>query len=1619
MRNYLNIWLAFFVLCSTGTLTRAQLAFIADAPAVVNPGETFLVPVTLNGTITNLNAIQVDIYFNPDHFEITSNVRTTVIQLGGGFFDGASNTISLRNVPSGPIMSTVNGTGIIELLVGRNGIGGNPNPVPSASGLAFNLQLRCKSSAPVQTLSAIELSNAEAVQIVGEDQELLSLGAQGDETCIGGNCVTLTPNVLCVIAPQNVGPGETFTASVRIDNADRPFSTIAAQILYDTQYLNAISVTRSEEYIIDYEDVNPTINDMMGLVDVLVSGENSGSGNGGVLFTITFQVNPNPPSTTVANIFVNTEGLVTYGTTLTGDDTDLNNTCGVTPVTIVIPNCPTGNIVAQGPTTFCSGGSVALAGQITHADGATYQWWRTDGGMQPISGATSINYTATTSGTYVLQVLKSGCSELITNAITVVVNPNPNVTISGPSTAPVGQSVQLTASGAANYSWSTGQSGAVISVSSSVPGPVTYCVTGTNAANCSDDECFTVTYFQQGTCPSQASVTAQGPTEFCQGDDVILVAGTDDGGVSYQWWVDVGSGLTTIPGATEMSYIATMTGTYYVQILKSGCDPVVSSGVSVTVFSNPQIGIINLTPETCLSTGVILQGTGAGPGGVYDWGGGVTTIDDELVLDYPAEPGLYEYTVIGTDANGCSSVASTIVLVYPDPDVEIISSDSDNTICQGESVTLTAFGAEPGASYFWSWGQSTAEGNQITVTPTETTVYFVIGQNEIGCIDFEFVTITVAPNPDVEVFSPGVICAGDIAGVGAIGADFYLWSNGEEGDFTFFYPTETTTYSVIGFNEFGCGTLVEFTIFVNPAPQITASASSTTVYVGQGVTLSASGGIFYEWYPEDLLVGNIGSTVNTVGLTETTTFTVFGEDANGCFGAAEITIEVIELVPQGSICVNAPIEVLPGSEFDVEVVVTGSNVPFNAVTATLNYDDTYLDFVSATPGNFIPGATAMAMDNGGSVEVMLAATPPDASVFETGLVYTLRFRVNPSPTQAISSPFTITGAMAIPQDFDQIMLDACPTVFTTLLPLCPQVADLVALGPTAFCEGESVTLAAFTDLEGAVIEWWYNGVPQGVFGNEVMVDASGEYAFSVTYFDCPVLISNSITVTVYPTPVVAILGAPSAICLANSAIQLEATLPDGIFTSDPADAISPEGMFMPSQTGVYTITYSGTYETCAYSTSVTIEVTPDPVVEIFGLDAFYCANAPRVTLSGLPAGGAFSGPGIDGDEFSPVLAGPGVHVVTYSGESNGCFYTLNYTVQVNSAINIAVVSANGPTGITQNNGSVTVAASGGQGGYTYSIGSVSNTTGVFENLNAGLYVITATDAAGCSFSIAFNLEVVDPCPAPENVQVSNLSSNQVTLSWNTVAQGVSYVVQYRLLTQANWTTVTSNTNTLVITGLQANSRYVAQVQTLCPGGTLSTFSVTITFTTTSGVLSGCVNPDFTVSNITSTSAVISWTPVSDATHYHVQYKRANVTGVWTSINVLAPTTSQTITGLLANTPYEYRVRARCGATTLAWPAAQLFVTQGGSKLASNEPAVLSVYPNPNQGEFSIRFDADNAGVAAVKIFDLAGRTIFADQFSVESGLNVVPVSVSNYVRGLYIVEFRMGELIRTVKMSLE
>ena len=94
----------------------------------------------------------------------------------------------------------------------------------------------------------------------------------------------------------------------------------------------------------------------------------------------------------------------------------------------------------------------------------------------------------------------------------------------------------------------------------------------------------------------------------------------------------------------------------------------------------------------------------------------------------------------------------------------------------------------------------------------------------------------------------------------------------------------------------------------------------------------------------------------------------------------------------------------------------------------------------------------------------------------------------------------------------------------------------------------------------------------------------------------------------------------------------------------------------------------------------------------------------------------------------------------------------------------------------------------------------------------------------------------------------------------------------------------------------------------------------------------------TTSTITTNAANISWSAVTNATSYAVEYK-LNSAATWTVLNAAQTTTTASLTGLTAGTAYNWRVRATC-ATGAGNYATANFTTTADVALCGN-PTGLS------------------------------------------------------------------------------
>ncbi|MBK8846594.1 MAG: serine hydrolase [Bacteroidetes bacterium] len=244
-----------------------------------------------------------------------------------------------------------------------------------------------------------------------------------------------------------------------------------------------------------------------------------------------------------------------------------------------IPGC---NGVLTGPASVCKG-QQQVTYMVTPITNATSYVWSLPGGFAGTSATNTItvNISSTAVSGNVTVRGSNQYGEGASAQLSVTVNnlPNATITAAGPIAFCKGQNVTLNAISVANqtYQWKKANNIIAAATNSSYVANSggTYKVTVTNSiTGCSRTTPNGIQVTVNG-LPS-ASITPQGPTTFCPGGSVNLLANSGSG-YAYQWQ----KGLNTIQSATAQNYVANATGNYRVIVTNAaGCS---KSSVAVAV----------------------------------------------------------------------------------------------------------------------------------------------------------------------------------------------------------------------------------------------------------------------------------------------------------------------------------------------------------------------------------------------------------------------------------------------------------------------------------------------------------------------------------------------------------------------------------------------------------------------------------------------------------------------------------------------------------------------------------------------------------------------------------------------------------------------------------------------------------------------------------------------------------------------------------------------------------------------------------------------------------------------------------------------------------------------------
>ena len=309
-------------------------------------------------------------------------------------------------------------------------------------------------------------------------------------------------------------------------------------------------------------------------------------------------------------------------------------------------------------------------------------------------------------------------------------------------------------------------------------------------------------------------------------------------------------------------------------------------------------------------------------------------------------------------------------------------------------------------------------------------------------------------------------------------------------------------------------------------------------------------------------------------------------------------------------------------------------------------------------------------------------------------------------------------------------------------------------------------------------------------------------------------------------------------------------------------------------------------------------------------------------------------------------------------------------------------------------------------------------------------VIFSTVSSGCGSPMVFN--------APTS------TASTVTVTWPAVQGAAWFEFRYKANSAGTWTsggTSSGSATSKTILGLTPGANYIIQARTFCPNGTPSNWSSSTTFGTTGAV--GCETaPVLTAASVSNTSATITWPSISGAAWYEFRYKLTSST-TWISAGTLTGTaTSRTLTGLTANTQYDFQAKTFCpnGGESSAWSSTLQFTTTGAAAIAINDDngmessegqstkemaineasgVAVNVFPNPTDDMVQVQVIIEQANeTLVVRVFDMSGRLVKEAQTLTEGGLTTIPLSMGEMMTGMYNLElYQNGALIHRARVQ--
>ncbi|MFH1321413.1 MAG: T9SS type A sorting domain-containing protein [Bacteroidota bacterium] len=953
------------------------------------------------------------------------------------------------------------------------------------------------------------------------------------------------------------------------------------------------------------------------------------------------------------------------------------------------------------------------------------------GGTQPYtwqwddpSSQTTMTATGLFAGTYNIIVTDAfGCQAAGSATVndagspTAAITDSSNIACYGGSD---GSATVTVSGGTPPYTYLWDDIGSQTTATATGLGAGTYTVTVSDANGCTDSYLVIITE------PPTLSATTSSVDATCGGSDGEATAQAAGGTGSYAYlWDDPVS--QTTPTATGLP-----AGTYNITVTDlNGCTTTANAiindaGGPVASTSSADAHCGNADGSATVST------TGGTLPYTWQW-------DDPSSQTTATATGLLAgtYNVIVTDNLGCSAAGSATVNDAGSPTAAI--TDSSNIACYGGSdgsATVTVSGGTPPYTYLWDANA----GNQTDSTATGLMAgsYTVTVTDVNGCTASNSVTLTVPPAITITMTGTDATCYGvnDATATatvsGGTGAYTYLWddigsqttatatglgagtftvtvsdTNGctETDNITISEPPTALTTGITGFDETNCQAngMAILTVTGGIAPYTFSWSNGATTQSLNGltvgtyiVTVTDSAGCMAN---DTVIIG--GSVPPSTGIT--------GYDENGCGtndGIALLTVSGGTPPFTYSWSHGATTQNLSGlAAGTYTVAVTDSNgcITYNTVIIGQPESPT----VSISGFN----ETACEANNGAAALVVYSGASPYTFNWSNGA--TTQNVTGLSPGTYLATVTDANGCTAS----DAITIAEAPG---------PAINNIVGIDENSCGASDG---AAILTVSGGTTPFTYNW-SNGATTQNITGLTAGTYSVTVTDANGCVT-TGSVTLTEL-----------ASLNLTTSSTTASCGMPDGSATVTANGGTAPYTYAWSSgdasaiadslYSGIYIVTVTDATG-CSNFAVATVSDQGGASVTISSITNVSCNGSSDGAINISVSGGITPytyewSNGNTSEDIGNISAGPYEVNVT---DGNGCITSASITVTEPAAFSLIITTTDANCGSTD--GDATVSVTGGTGSYTYAWSSGGNST-TENGLAAGVYVVTVTDANGCSGS---------------------------------------------------------------------------------------------------------------------------------------------------------------------------------------------------------------------------------------------------------------------------------------------